>query len=80
MTDEEIYGGLTTVFQQILKIPSLAVSPEMTAGDVKGWDSLMHIRLILAVEREFRVKFRTSEISSFRNVGDLVDLVRLKLN
>ncbi|UVO52865.1 acyl carrier protein [Sphingomonas sp. SUN039] len=79
MTEDEIYAGIATVFRQQLKMPDLMVSPGMTAGDVKGWDSLTHIRLILAVEKQFGVKFRTSEVSSFRNVGDLAELVRAKI-
>lgn len=79
MTDEDIYNGITTVFRQQLKAPDLVVFPSMTAGDVKGWDSLTHIRLILAVEKQFGLKFRTSEVSSFRNVGDLAEMVRVKL-
>lgn len=79
MNEEEIYAGITEVFRQQLKSPDIAVFPSMTAGDVRGWDSLAHIRLILAVEKKFGVKFRTSEVSSFRNVGDLAEMVRAKL-
>ena len=79
VNDDEIYAGITDVFQKQLKAPDLVVFPAMTAGDVKGWDSLTHIRLILAVEKKFGVKFRTSEVSSFRNVGDLAEMVRAKL-
>jgi acyl carrier protein len=80
VTEKEIYAGITAVFQEQLKTSNLVVFPAMTAGDVKGWDSLTHIRLILAVEKQFGVKFRTSEVSSFRNVGDLAEMVRAKLD
>ena len=50
----------------------------MTASDVEDWDSLNHINLIVAVEREFKVKFTTAEVSGLKNVGDLMDLIGRK--
>jgi acyl carrier protein len=45
---------------------------------VDGWDSLTHIRLILTVEKAFRVKFSTSEIGKMETVGDLVKLIKAR--
>jgi acyl carrier protein len=45
---------------------------------VNGWDSVSHIRLILTVERKFKVKFSTSEIGKLENVGDLVSLIKAR--
>jgi len=46
---------------------------------VDGWDSLAHIRLMLTVERTFKVKFSTPEIGKLANVGGLVALIETKL-
>jgi len=54
------------------------VTEETTANDIEEWDSLSHIRLIVAVERKFKVKFTSSEIESLKRVGDLVALVAAK--
>lgn len=76
MTDtNEILNRLVGVFRQLFGDDSLSLSRETTAQDVKGWDSLMHINLIVAVEREFKIRFTTREITTLRNVGDLVDLI-----
>lgn len=75
MTQDEIYAQLTDVFRAQFKNPNLQIAAEMTANDMQGWDSLAHIRLILGVEKSFGVKFKTAEVSSFRNVGDLVALI-----
>lgn len=79
MTVDEIYAGLNTVFRKQFKDETLSIEASTTADDVKGWDSLAHIRLILSVEKEFGVKFRTSEVADFENVGDLVEMVQTKL-
>jgi acyl carrier protein len=55
------------------------VTPALTAKDVDGWDSLAHIRLMLTVERAFKVKFSTPEIGKLENVGGLVALIQEKL-
>ena len=78
MTDQPIYERLNGIFRRQFKDDSLALTPETTADDVRGWDSLAHIRLILSTEKEFGIKFRTSEVSAFKNVGDLAQMVKRK--
>ncbi len=51
---------------------------DMTAADVKNWDSLNHIDLIVAVEREFKIRFTTAEVTTLKNVGALASLVDKK--
>jgi acyl carrier protein len=79
MTEPEIYEALNEIFRRLFKDPNLTVRPETRAEDVRGWDSLAHVRLILACEKRCGVRFKTSEISEFQNVGDLVRLVQKKL-
>ena len=57
----------------------LVISPSTTAKDVDGWDSLSHVRLIVALERKFKIKFKNSEIEGLMNVGDLVRAIDAKL-
>ncbi|MBX7535961.1 acyl carrier protein [Qipengyuania sp. GH1] len=45
---------------------------ETTANDVAQWDSLSHVRLMVMIEMELGVHFSTSEMQSFKNLGDLV--------
>lgn len=76
--DDEITQRLIRVFRRVLRQPELIVQPETIAADVKDWDSLSHINLIAAVEKEFKVRFTTSEVMGLKNVGDLDALVRHK--
>ena len=59
-------------------LDDLAVTRETTAGDVEEWDSLSHVRLIVAIERAFKIKFTNAEIERLRNVGELVDAIAFK--
>ncbi len=75
---EEIKEPLTRVFRNVFNDESLILRPDLAAPDVENWDSLSHIELIVAVERQFRVKFTTAEITSLNNVGDLARLIQRK--
>lgn len=76
---EEITARLTAVFRDVFDDDGLAVFPEMTAKDVDEWDSLMHITLVLAVEKEFGVKLNAAEVGRLENVGQMVDLLARKV-
>jgi acyl carrier protein len=76
--EAQIYERLTQIFQDIFDDDSISVTPELSAKDVDGWDSVTHIRLMLTVEKAFKIKFSTSEISNLNNVGDLVTLVKAR--
>jgi acyl carrier protein len=54
------------------------VTPELSAKDVDGWDSLTHIRLMLTVEKYFKIKLSAPEIGKLANVGDLVALIKAR--
>jgi len=78
MRNNDVLDRLTFVFRKTLGDPGLILSPGTTAHDVQGWDSLMHINLIVAAEKEFKTRFTTREITALRNIGDLLDLIARK--
>ena len=69
---------LTPVFHEVFGDDDLVLTPETTADDVDGWDSLAHIRLILSVQKAFGVKFSPAETSRLKNVGELAGLIEKK--
>ncbi|OAF15457.1 acyl carrier protein [Bradyrhizobium centrolobii] len=78
MEKAEVYSKLTAVFQDVFDEDDLTLTPHTTADDVDGWDSLSHIRLVLAVSKAFGVKFSASEIGGLKNVGEFADLIEKK--
>jgi acyl carrier protein len=46
------------------------------AQDVPGWDSMAHINIIVALEHEFGMKFKTASLEEAQNTGDLVKLIK----
>jgi acyl carrier protein len=65
---------LNSVFENVFD-EEIELSRETTAQDVEGWDSLMHVTLLINVEKAFRVKFSSAEVASLKNVGEMVDLI-----
>ena len=76
MDTREIFERLDRVFQDVFDDDTIHVTPKTTADDIEDWDSLEHITLISAVEREFCMKFKMGEISSMKNVGEMVDIIK----
>ncbi len=75
MDKKEVFRRLNKVFRDVFDDDSITVNPKTTADDIEDWDSLEHITLISAVEREFKMKFKMGEISSMKNVGEMADIV-----
>ncbi len=78
MESIEIYRRLAVIFRDVFDDKAMALRPELTADSVREWDSLNHIRLVLAIEKAFQVRFAASEIGRLRNVGDFVELIQSK--
>jgi len=74
----EIYKKLNEVFRDVFDDESISVNPETTAKDIEDWDSLNHISLIAAVEDEFGLSFTMGEVSSMKNVGEMVSIIEAR--
>ena len=75
---EAVLKKITPLLQDCFDDDNLVASAELTAAAVPGWDSLAHVRLTLMIERAFAIKFSATEISSFKNVGELATVVAAK--
>jgi acyl carrier protein len=78
LDDQAIMAELTDIFHDLFGDDTLVLTPETTADDVEGWDSIKHISLIVAVEDHWGIKMKTAEIDTLKNVGDLQRIVAAK--
>lgn len=72
---DAVYERLNEVFRDVFDDESITVCAGTTAKDIDDWDSLEHIRLIAAVEREFGMRFKMGEVSTMKNVGEMASIV-----
>jgi acyl carrier protein len=80
LTYNNVLEEATEVFKDVLDNERIELSSETTADDIEEWDSLSHIQLIVALEKHFKIKFTTAEITSFKNVGQLAEGIVNKIN
>ena len=78
MGDAVIEERLQAALRRVLRLPDLVVHETTQAHDVPGWDSLSHVEVLLAVQQEYGVRFRPTEVIRLKSVGDLQALVRAK--
>ena len=79
MEKPEITEKLTRVFRKVFNNEQLELKDELTANDVSGWDSLSHMILISEIETIFSIRFKLKELNKMRNVGDMVEMIILKI-
>ena len=76
--NDDLWNEVTAIFRETLDDDSIALVESTTAKDVPGWDSITHVLLIVAIEKQLRVKFTAGEIQNLQNVGELMALIRAK--
>lgn len=69
---------LKKVILKELELDDFDIQDETLASQVPGWDSLSHVNVIVAIEREFKIRFKSSEILKFRNIGEMQQMVNIK--
>ena len=75
MDSATILKQVNEIFIDVLENPKIIVTRESVANDVEDWDSLNHIQLVVAIEKHFKVRFTTNEISAWKNVGEMCDVI-----
>ena len=74
MNQANVLERLQPLFDALFMDPP-RLRPELSAQEVPEWDSLMQIQVVMAAEKEFKVKFRVGEVETTRNVGEFADLI-----
>ena len=80
MTRNEIFERLNAVFRDVFDDEDITVADATNADDIEDWDSLSHINLVVAVEKEFGIKFSMGETQKMKNVGEMVNIIMERSN
>lgn len=66
---------LNKVFQEVFEDDAIEIVEGLTAADIEEWDSLMHVTLVVAVEKEFGLRLNAAEVGKLENVGAMLTLL-----
>ncbi|HKQ25252.1 MAG TPA: acyl carrier protein [Burkholderiales bacterium] len=76
MTDQDLLIVFTRTLRDLLGDDSIVLAMNTRRSDVDGWNSLMYVTFIVAIELELKIKFRVADVDSFETVGDIVAKAR----
>ena len=58
---------------QILNVPVEKVLPETAIGDLEEWDSLRHLQIIAAIEKNFGFRFTPDELIDLEDIRGIAN-------
>ncbi len=79
MDSNALLAELQPIFRDILDQPDLVLTRGSNSQNVEDWDSLAHINLVTSIEKKFKIKFALSELQGLKNVGEMIDLMLVKM-
>lgn len=75
MDKNQILADVQEIFREVLDNEEIEINFETVADDIEEWDSLSHIQLIVAIEKQFKIKFSSKELMEWKTVGDMIDCI-----
>lgn len=78
MKREDIINKLNEIFENVIDEGPVFLTESSTSDNVDGWDSLAHIQLIVAIEKTYNIRFTSDEMSTWKNVGEMIDCILAK--
>lgn len=79
MEKEKILQELQPIFHDVFDDETLVITNSTNAKQIEDWDSLAQIRLVVAIEKLFSIKFDFGELQNLKDVGEMIDVIQKKL-
>jgi acyl carrier protein len=80
LTRSDLLQMVRDILADVVDDDSLQLSESTTADDVADWDSINHVKLLIAIETELGFRFNTDEVGGLKDVGALIDLIQKKVS
>ena len=75
-----VLESVTDIFREEFENDSLVLTEFTTSANIRDWDSLANINIVVAMEKKFNIRFTSAEVQQLKNVGDMIKLIELKLS
>ncbi len=73
-------GKVKKIIANILNVPETSIHDDTAIGDIAEWDSLRHIQIIAAIEKEFDFRFTPDVMLDLEDVSDIVAATIKRVN
>lgn len=67
---------LIQTISTILNIDTSKITPDLSQENTPQWDSLTHLRLILELEQNLGIRFRSQDIPAMTSVAAIESVLR----
>ncbi|WP_444917974.1 AMP-binding protein [Microbulbifer sp. JMSA003] len=77
---EGVSSRVMQLSASVFRVPVERVSINSSPDNMREWDSLAFLELLMAVEREFQIKLKASDVIKISSLADIVGLLEESVN
>lgn len=67
------------IMANIFAVDTSAINENAAPGKIKTWDSLRHMKMVVALEEEFGIELEPEDISQMLNYKLILNIIQEKL-
>ena len=75
MERSKIENSIIEMFNDVFEIKDIVINDELSQKDVEDWDSIGHVRLVIAIQEEFNIDIPIEDSISLSTVGKIIDYI-----
>ncbi len=75
MTNDKIFGEISNIISKTLNIKVNDLNLNSGKNNILKWDSLNQVKIILAIEEKYKIKFGTDNFEDLNNIKKIVEVV-----
>ena len=79
MIRDNVVERTQAIFRDIFDDNTMVINDSISPDDIGNWDSLNHINLLAAIQKEFAIKFELSDLEFLNNAGAIINAILKKM-
>ena len=78
MSEQDFAAAISHTAQEVFRQPSIPYSSALIFREIPGFDSILAIQFILAIESSLDILLNEEEVDNMHTMGDLMTLLKVK--
>jgi acyl carrier protein len=67
--------SLNQLLATVLKVDEQSVTEDTSAKNLKAWNSLRHVELVMAIEKQYQLRFTAAEVVALQSVRQIREIL-----